>query len=304
MTNKFFPVEYLLMSNGEEKFGISIEPSEEVRADVREGIRLLHVEDDTTYHRAFAGNLEMRIQPKPNIKRVYTLKAFREVLRQQTFDAIILDYDLTNFTAEDVLPILEEEGKSDIPCILLTGKLTSPDTEEIIDRLKEGGVRRVFLKGRLKEEGWNEFISALKEVIEFAEVSKELEKQRVEADRLRGVLEMAGAVGHEFNQPLQVIGGVIELLFMDPVELQQIPKAVQQKLKTIQDQINKLAKLSRQVGNIRRRVTQPYTKEIGDIIDIKASSESDKAVIFNSDPASWKELVKKLNPPEPTKEDS
>lgn len=292
------------MSNGEEKFGISIEPSEEVRADVREGIRLLHVEDDTTYHRAFAGNLEMRIQPKPNIKRVYTLKAFREVLRQQTFDAIILDYDLTNFTAEDVLPILEEEGKSDIPCILLTGKLTSPDTEEIIDRLKEGGVRRVFLKGRLKEEGWNEFISALKEVIEFAEVSKELEKQRVEADRLRGVLEMAGAVGHEFNQPLQVIGGVIELLFMDPVELQQIPKAVQQKLKTIQDQINKLAKLSRQVGNIRRRVTQPYTKEIGDIIDIKASSESDKAVIFNSDPASWKELVKKLNPPEPTKEDS
>lgn len=41
---------------------------------------------------------------------------------------------------------------------------------------------------------------------------KEAEKAQLDSERMQGVLEMAGAVCHELNQPLQVISGIIELM--------------------------------------------------------------------------------------------
>ncbi len=43
----------------------------------------------------------------------------------------------------------------------------------------------------------------------------ELQAELVEKEKLQGVIEMAGAVCHELNQPMQVVSGVSELLMMD-----------------------------------------------------------------------------------------
>lgn len=56
-----------------------------------------------------------------------------------------------------------------------------------------------------------------KTIATFTDISerKAAEKERMERERLQGVLEMAGAVCHELNQPLQAILGYSELMLMD-----------------------------------------------------------------------------------------
>jgi PAS domain S-box-containing protein len=51
----------------------------------------------------------------------------------------------------------------------------------------------------------------------FTDISQKIatEKELCEKERLQGVLEMAGAVCHELNQPLQAILGYTELLLMN-----------------------------------------------------------------------------------------
>ena len=49
-------------------------------------------------------------------------------------------------------------------------------------------------------------------------------RDRLQKEKLEGVLEIAGAVCHEFNQPMQVISGYCELLMK---ELPETPEAVQ-----------------------------------------------------------------------------
>ena len=48
----------------------------------------------------------------------------------------------------------------------------------------------------------------------FVDISeqKQAEQERIKKEKLQGVIEMAGAVCHELNQPMQVVLGISELL--------------------------------------------------------------------------------------------
>ena len=97
---------------------------------------------------------------------------------------------------------------------------------------------------------------------------KQLEVERLQRERLEGVIEMAGAACHEFNQPLQALFGYSELLSEDLP--QDSPLLAQtQKIKTSIDQ---LAKITSKIMRITKYETKEYF-EGSKIIDIdKASS--------------------------------
>ena len=50
---------------------------------------------------------------------------------------------------------------------------------------------------------------------EIDNIKLKIEEQRIQSEKLKGVIEMAGAVCHELNQPLQTILGFSELLMLD-----------------------------------------------------------------------------------------
>jgi phosphoserine phosphatase RsbU/P len=89
-----------------------------------------------------------------------------------------------------------------------------------------------------------------------------------ERERLQGVLEMAGAVCHELNQPLQSISGYSELLLMDMHE--DDPK--HKMLKTIKSQVERMGELTRKIMKITRYQSKPYLSK-SRIIDIDGSSQ-------------------------------
>ncbi len=95
---------------------------------------------------------------------------------------------------------------------------------------------------------------------------KQAEKTLLEQQKLQGVLEMAGAICHELNQPLQIISGSSELLLMDIKSSDTKYKV----LKNIEDNIKRMALLMRKIMGITRYQSKSYLKN--KIVDIERAS--------------------------------
>jgi len=97
---------------------------------------------------------------------------------------------------------------------------------------------------------------------------KEAEKTKYEKERLCGVLEMAGTIGHEFHQPMQIIQGLTELMLMTRPENSKDTK----KLNKILLQLDRISKISKQISQITKYKTEKYT-ENSQIINLSESIE-------------------------------
>ncbi len=95
-----------------------------------------------------------------------------------------------------------------------------------------------------------------------------LQNELREREKLQGVLEMAGAVCHELNQPLQSVSGFSELLLLDTDT--NDPKY--EWLKNIKMAIEQLSELTRKIMAITRYQSNPYLNR-SKIIDIEESSQ-------------------------------
>jgi PAS domain-containing protein len=100
--------------------------------------------------------------------------------------------------------------------------------------------------------------------------SKQAEETRYQYERLQGVLEMAGAICHEMNQPMQIISGCSEMLLMNIPENDPIHT----KLDTIITQIHRMGTITRKLMTIEDYETQDYAG-FSRIIDIDKSAGKD-----------------------------
>ncbi len=101
-------------------------------------------------------------------------------------------------------------------------------------------------------------------------VTKEMrsEEERIEKERLRVSLEMAGAVCHELNQPIQGISGYAETLLSGTD-----PESHERRCLTgIMSMTERMGKITRKLTKITRYETKDYLKGIR-IVDIDRSSE-------------------------------
>ena len=97
---------------------------------------------------------------------------------------------------------------------------------------------------------------------------RQLEDERLQRERLEGVIEMAGAACHEFNQPLQTLLGYSHLL------LKNLPQdsPLFGEIEEIKKSIDQLGKITHKIMHITRYETKEYIRG-SKIIDIdKASS--------------------------------
>lgn len=107
----------------------------------------------------------------------------------------------------------------------------------------------------------------LKARIEVGRRMVQLQNQMIGQKRLEGVLEMAGAVCHELNQPLQAVSGYTEILLMD---LEPNDPSYE-KIQRIRAGIDRIGKLTGKIMNITRYESKPYLK--GKIVDIEQASK-------------------------------
>ena len=93
-----------------------------------------------------------------------------------------------------------------------------------------------------------------------------LQSELRDQERLQGIVQMAGAVCHEMNQPLQVILGVAELLLA-----QQNPSSLPDPLlERLREATKRLGQVTHQVRTITHGRTKPYLGSARSIIDLDA----------------------------------
>jgi CheY-like chemotaxis protein len=101
---------------------------------------------------------------------------------------------------------------------------------------------------------------------------QELTRKRVAEEKLQGVLEMAGAVCHELNQPLQTVTGFVQLL--DLQTRRDDPRT--EYIDIIKGQVERMAGITKKLMQITRYETIDYVENTK-IIDIdKAAAQEGK----------------------------
>ena len=82
----------------------------------------------------------------------------------------------------------------------------------------------------------------------------EQQKSVIEEERLKVLLQMAGATSHELNQPLTALLGSIELLQLE----QEVPERFSQHIDRIDTSGCRIAEIVKKLGAIRKVETKPY----------------------------------------------
>ena len=118
---------------------------------------------------------------------------------------------------------------------------------------------KITLNGRLR------VLCAIRDITD----RKEAEAERMNREKLEGVLEMAGAACHELTQPMQSLLGYTEL-----IRLQISPQdPLYEKTLKIQEQVERIAAMTAKLMGIAKYETRHYAKGRR-IIDIDKASQN------------------------------
>jgi PAS domain S-box-containing protein len=113
----------------------------------------------------------------------------------------------------------------------------------------------------LTVEGRDYLLECFKDIRDL----KEAEKERIQKEKLQAIVEMAGSICHEMNQPLQVLSGLSELLLMSDSE--EGPH--RETLEKISAQLNRVSGITWKLRNLTQYQTRSYLE--GRIVDIDQS---------------------------------
>ena len=173
-------------------------------------------------------------------------------------DLILLDVTMPEIDGYEACKALKAEHKTkDIPIIFITAK---SDQEDETKGLQLGAVD--YITKPFKQ-------SIVKARVKAHLKRKQAEQDRIEKEKLEGVIEMAGAVCHELNQPMQALLAYCDLLVEDVSDIGQTSEDVRK----IKEQIGRMATITRKLMRVTKYETIDYVFEGKKIIDIdKASS--------------------------------
>lgn len=111
------------------------------------------------------------------------------------------------------------------------------------------------------------------EIVGFQAVARDItdrlkvEEEHRQQEKLAAVLEMAGMVCHEMNQPMQAILGQTDLLLLAMTD-----EAVSERLQIIKEQLERMRRITGKLMNITKHKTKAYVGEVR-IIDLDKSTD-------------------------------
>jgi len=167
----------------------------------------------------------------------------------------VLDWEMPGLDGVELCRKLrEQERKDPIYLILLTSRSDSRDLVQGLESGADDYIAKPYDNAELKAR------------VNVGCRMLLLQNEMREREKLQGVLEMAGAVCHELNQPLQVVSGYSEML----LETEEDDRNYEA-LKSITQGIKRIGELTGRIMRITRYKAKPYLK--GSIVDISQASE-------------------------------
>ncbi len=179
-----------------------------------------------------------------------------ETARAESPDLVLMDIFMGEMSGLDACRLIKEEKETgDIPVIFVTANTDDAVLQKAFESGGSDYVRKPINRVEL--------ISRIRSVL----TQRMLVEKIVEHEKLQGVLEMAGAVCHEINQPLQAVTWATELLLGEIPEEDHLFTAV----RDITRNIEKIGTITRKLQGITRYKTMKYVGDMK-IIDIERAS--------------------------------
>ena len=168
------------------------------------------------------------------------------------FAMVLLDVQMPGMDGFETAELMRNNSKTGhIPIIFVTA--INKDRTHIFKGYESGAVDYIFkpvdpiiLKSKARI-----FLRLYSQQRKLEEANRKIIEQQkavLEEERLKVLLEMAGATAHELNQPLMALLGSIELIGMCKDEPEEIAKS----LTRIKDSGKRIAEVIRKIQNIRQ----------------------------------------------------
>jgi signal transduction histidine kinase len=182
-------------------------------------------------------------------ERVDTPEAMGAALERQTWDIVISDYAMPQFSMPAALKMLQDRGL-DIPFVIVSGAIG----EEAAVAAMRAGARDYIMKGNL---------ARLTPVIERELAESELRRERRQmeeetlrmglqlqlAGRLAAVGELAAGVAHELNNPLAAIQAFAQFL----AENSTLDETTRRDVQTIYKEAQRASRITGNLLSFARR---------------------------------------------------
>jgi len=127
-------------------------------------------------------------------------------------------------------------------------------------RTKKGKIRHCLLSAeRIQLQNVEHALILMQDITD----QKHAEQERLQRMRLQSILQTAGTICHEFNQPLQILSGYTELLLSDPA----LGPKIHQKLQIIKGQTERMEMITQKLLTVKECSFKDYAG-FGKIMDI------------------------------------
>ena len=201
------------------------------------------------------------------------------ILHTENVDLVLLDLMMPSPNGFDVIHAMRtSERLRDIPVIVASAS-TAPDD---VERSLSLGAADYFMKPLTEWDIRFQLPIKVRNAIGLTKASEE----RLKAERMKAVSAMAVALNHEINNPLQVIQGNAQLLYVNP----GISPEAREKVQRIRQATETIAGLTHRIAALRDIVTVDYpagNRTAVPMVNFKASSdEKDRAAADAGAPGS------------------
>lgn len=183
-------------------------------------------------------------------------------------DVILLDVVMPRLDGIQACRRLKEDDRlRQIPVIFVTG---STDDETLQAAFAAGGSDYVR-----KPVGRVELLARVGSALTQRRAIQKLKEEQ----KRQGMLETAGGLCHELNQPLQYVLGLVQVLMMDldPADLAYA------QLNTIRAQVEQMGEMTRKLADITCLKTRKYVGDV-EIVDLSQSILHSRRGSKDSDP--------------------
>ncbi len=175
---------------------------------------------------------------------------------QQSPDVVLLDVNLPDMSGYDVCRRLaDNRDTNDLPILLMSGIDRDPDA--MAHGLNLGGFDFI-----VKPFHNDELLARVRVLVRL----RRLQQRLVEQERMRVMVETAGAMCHELGQPLSAASGLVQLM----LAAGDLSATQLEDLQSLNQAIQRMIDIVRNGQTVQHYATKPYLSETGEnILDLE-----------------------------------